>query len=469
MTTLAASIDSAERTITLAGDVSGATPGRLYAIDDEVILLERFHDVPDRVGETRPLGLDRATWVVQRGSAGSVPTAHTAGASVYGATPGWNHGTGVGLPSPVVNGTAPGGETIPIGVIAMWGGLLSAIPAKWHLCDGTSGTPDLRGLFIKGAAADPGVTGGAATHTHATTQPADHVALAHTGGAVASHVFTQAAAHTDHAALAHSAHAGATVGNHTVTQPGAHAGHTFTQPGAHTFTQPGAHTGHVFTQPTGHAAHVFTQPAAHVVTQPAAHSNHVMTQPAAHADNIAHVHGLNVQGGTAAAVTGTHVMTSTAVGGSARVITAGDAGLSQGTGASLVHSATAVDAHSAHSATAVDAHSGGAVDAHSAHSGGAVDAHSAHSGGGVDAHSGGAVDAHSAHAGAAVDAHTVGQASAHTDHAALSHSGHSGGAVDAHGVTQASQHAAQAHSGAAVSTVSSEPAFYSLAYIQKIA
>ena len=43
------------------------------------------------------------------------------------------------------------------------------------------------------------------------------------------------------------------------------------------------------------------------------------------------------------------------------------------------------------------------------------------------------------------------------------------GGVDAHGVTQPNQHAAQSHSGAAVNTVNSEPAYYSLAYIQKVA
>lgn len=144
------------------------------------------------------------------------------------------------------------------------------------------------------------------------------------GSATHSHAFTQPA---DHAALSHS---GTAVGNHSVTQPGAHSNHTVTQPGAH--------------------------------------SNHAVTQPADHAALIAHSHGLNVQGGTTAATTGTHIMTSTATGGSARAITAGDAVGSTGSGATMAHSATAVDAHSAHSGTAVDAHS--------AHSGTAVDAHS---------------------------------------------------------------------------------------------
>jgi hypothetical protein len=58
---------------------------------------------------------------------------------------------------------------LPAGLIVMWGGLVAAIPAGWLLCNGQNGTPDLRDRFIKGAAAgaDPGATGGAATHTHA--------------------------------------------------------------------------------------------------------------------------------------------------------------------------------------------------------------------------------------------------------------------------------------------------------------
>jgi hypothetical protein len=70
----------------------------------------------------------------------------------------------------------------------MWGGLVAAIPSGWALCNGANGTPDLRDRFVKGAAAEPGTTGGAATHNHA------------------AHVVTQPAAHAAHAALATHAH-----------------------------------------------------------------------------------------------------------------------------------------------------------------------------------------------------------------------------------------------------------------------
>ena len=55
---------------------------------------------------------------------------------------------------------------MPAGVIVMWGGLVVNIPAGWALCNGLNGTPDLTDRFIK-AGLVAGVTGGAATHTHA--------------------------------------------------------------------------------------------------------------------------------------------------------------------------------------------------------------------------------------------------------------------------------------------------------------
>ena len=51
---------------------------------------------------------------------------------------------------------------IPEGVILMWSGVVNDIPNGWTLCDGTNGTPDLRGRFIVGAGGvyAPGNTGG---------------------------------------------------------------------------------------------------------------------------------------------------------------------------------------------------------------------------------------------------------------------------------------------------------------------
>jgi len=66
----------------------------------------------------------------------------------------------------------PGRYGMPAGIIAMWSGSEGGIPSGWALCDGTSGTPDLRGRFIVGRksgdtdfSGTPD-TGGAKTHTH---------------------------------------------------------------------------------------------------------------------------------------------------------------------------------------------------------------------------------------------------------------------------------------------------------------
>lgn len=64
----------------------------------------------------------------------------------------------------------------PSGLIAMWSGSIATIPAGWLLCNGTSGTPDLRNRFVVGAGSTYAVadTGGSAdaivvSHTHTAT------------------------------------------------------------------------------------------------------------------------------------------------------------------------------------------------------------------------------------------------------------------------------------------------------------
>lgn len=58
-----------------------------------------------------------------------------------------------------------------IGAIIIWDTARGPIPNGWQICDGTNGTPDLRGLFVKGAAGpgDIGDTGGSLTHSHPFT------------------------------------------------------------------------------------------------------------------------------------------------------------------------------------------------------------------------------------------------------------------------------------------------------------
>lgn len=67
-------------------------------------------------------------------------------------------------------------DIVPTGVIVMWSGSIASIPTGWLLCNGTSGTPDLRDRFIVGAGSTYAVaaTGGSAnaivvSHTHTGT------------------------------------------------------------------------------------------------------------------------------------------------------------------------------------------------------------------------------------------------------------------------------------------------------------
>jgi len=50
-----------------------------------------------------------------------------------------------------VSGTLSGYGVIPVGGIIIWSGAANKIPDGWHLCDGSSGTPDLRSRFVVGA------------------------------------------------------------------------------------------------------------------------------------------------------------------------------------------------------------------------------------------------------------------------------------------------------------------------------
>jgi hypothetical protein len=66
--------------------------------------------------------------------------------------------------------------SVPSGGIIMWSGSVASIPTGWLLCNGASGTPDLRNRFIVGAGSTyaVGASGGSAdavlvSHTHAAT------------------------------------------------------------------------------------------------------------------------------------------------------------------------------------------------------------------------------------------------------------------------------------------------------------
>ena len=74
------------------------------------------------------------------------------------------------------------GTVFVSGMIMMWSGSIATIPSGWLLCDGSSGTPDLRDRFIIGARQDD--AGVAKTNvTGSLTQPGgskDAIVVSHT-------------------------------------------------------------------------------------------------------------------------------------------------------------------------------------------------------------------------------------------------------------------------------------------------
>lgn len=79
-------------------------------------------------------------------------------------------------------------NSVPVGFIGMWSGTIATIPSGWALCNGSSGTPDLRDKFIIGASSDDTALAktnitGALTQTGGTK---DSVVVSHTHTATVS-------------------------------------------------------------------------------------------------------------------------------------------------------------------------------------------------------------------------------------------------------------------------------------------
>lgn len=66
---------------------------------------------------------------------------------------------------------------VPIGGIVMHKSSSTSLGAKWHVCDGTSGTPDMRGYFVYGGT---GSGGGASSHSHTNPNTSNTGAHTHT-------------------------------------------------------------------------------------------------------------------------------------------------------------------------------------------------------------------------------------------------------------------------------------------------
>lgn len=122
---------------------------------------------------------------------------------------------------------------VPVGAILLWSGTIATIPARWALCDGTAGTPDLRDKFVVGATSDSGgvaksniegslkQTGGVTGHSHS-----QHANLTHAGMTIGDHTgLTHGLTIADHPALTHAAitFPGATLSHADISVPSANA------------------------------------------------------------------------------------------------------------------------------------------------------------------------------------------------------------------------------------------------------
>jgi len=121
------------------------------------------------------------------------------------------------------------GSGFPVGGIILWSGLKLDVPSGWHICDGTSGTPNLKGRFIVGAGTtyDVNETGGSA---NAVLVSHDHTVSGGTSSA-GSHVHSILLSGSK--APEPRAAAKITAGNDGYQQAGA-AGNYLSTAGAHT-------------------------------------------------------------------------------------------------------------------------------------------------------------------------------------------------------------------------------------------
>lgn len=106
----------------------------------------------------------------------------------------------IDVPSDGTRATASGSKIVtlgdnlltlmPIGSIIMWFGTLASLPSGWQICDGSGGTPDLRGSFPRGAGGSVALasTGGSATASGSTGSAGSH----NHGGNTGNHALTVA-------------------------------------------------------------------------------------------------------------------------------------------------------------------------------------------------------------------------------------------------------------------------------------
>lgn len=373
--------------------------------------------------------------------------------------------------------TSPaGGSSVPTGVITMWYGLVSAVPAGWNLCDGTNGTPDLRGRFIKGAAvdADVGVSGGAASANYTPTGLNSAPTFTGNADTTSSDSAGTPAGTLD--AISAGTPAGTLSSDSAGTPSGSiNAVSAGTPAGTLDSVSGGTPAGSISADSAGTPAGSNSVPTFTGTLASLTHSGTAVADHASHTHTYTqvpnHTHPHNIQGGTTAAVSGTNVLGSTATGGSIRAMAIATSNPTGGVAtattnnenAALTHSVTQPSAHSYTPQGSVTAptFTGSALGTHShTFSGSALAGHThTFTGSALGTHShtftGNALATHShTFTGSALGTHVhtfTGSALAAHDHAFLPT-----GSVSAPVFT----------GDAAV--IATEPEYYTLAYIMKL-
>jgi hypothetical protein len=126
------------------------------------------------------------------------------------------------------------GNAFVAGMIMMWSGTIATIPSGWLLCNGSSGTPDLRDRFIVGATSDD--AGVAKTNiTGSLTQTggsADAIVVSHTHtgttNTAGAHVHVMDGGYLKNNAAGGGIASGTGVGAGTQTNSAGTHDHTFT-------------------------------------------------------------------------------------------------------------------------------------------------------------------------------------------------------------------------------------------------
>lgn len=172
----------------------------------------------------------------------------------------------------------------PVGTIIMWSGSAETIPTGWRLCDGSNGTPDLRGRFVVAAGGDyaAGQTGGSNGVTLTVEQMPAHNHTAATAG-VHTHSMTAAGGHT-----------------HTMDSAGSHS-HTVGQVSIYRMSGDSADGPNKFDTGSGSILQTLTIPSSPNTGSAGAHT-HAIQSGGSHthplADSGGHTHTISTTGGS---------------------------------------------------------------------------------------------------------------------------------------------------------------------------